>query len=224
MGSKLWSSIEIQLLTELYGKVPREELEYKLTGRTYSSIKLKASRLKLSNSDNNNRLINDPTYYPNRLLGTNIKNIEPYRGSKKKIAHQCQVCEYIWSTSPDSIYTGSGCPNCNRKGGKCRNSRGYLYLLHIKTDKEEFLKVGITILDNKKRLNQLKTDIRAHRDIVDISILKNVSLSGEDADSLELLILKSFPRYITPYEFSGYTELIDIVHKDSILEIINEIC
>lgn len=221
MSNTLWSSIEIDILKDLYGKVSREVLEEALPDRKYSSIKLKASRLKLSNPDNNYRLINDTEYYRGRLTGLNIINLEPYIGSKKKIEHKCLVCNHEWKTSPDSIFLGSGCPNCNRRGGRCKNHPGYLYLIKVTTEAETFLKIGTTILDNNKRLNQLKTDISKYRNNVTISVLFKEYMSGSLADSLELQILKKYPRYTTPFEFSGYTELINIEYLENILELLH---
>ena len=38
--------------------------------------------------------------------------LEKYKGALTKIKHQCQVCDHIWSVSPNKINIGKGCPVC----------------------------------------------------------------------------------------------------------------
>lgn len=223
MRSVNWSKEELNILKYVYGYTSKRKLEEHLPKRNYQAIKLKASRIGLTNSRHNYRLIDDPKYYSTKLAGTNIINLEKYQGSKISINHKCLTCAHEWYTSPNSIYLGSGCPNCNRGGGHCNNNAiGYLYLLHINTGIEEFLKIGVTVLDNSKRIKQLKTDISVHRPNIKITELKKLKLTGQEADQLELKIIKLFPRYSVPYEFSGYTELISTEYLNHIMELLNE--
>ena len=50
--------------------------------------------------------------YKKQIKDRTIKVLEEYKGSKTKIKHQCQVCNYIWSVTPSSVKNGSGCPSC----------------------------------------------------------------------------------------------------------------
>jgi predicted nucleic acid-binding Zn-ribbon protein len=47
--------------------------------------------------------------------------LEPYIKNNVKIKFQCKTCGHIWSTDPQNIFAGSGCPVCGRK--KCSENR-----------------------------------------------------------------------------------------------------
>lgn len=49
----------------------------------------------------------------NRLSGRAIKRIDNYQASMVKINFQCLICENIWKSTPNSIFTGHGCPKCS---------------------------------------------------------------------------------------------------------------
>lgn len=51
-----------------------------------------------------------------KMLQTNthITPLEPYVLSSKKIKCKCDVCGNIWSSTPNNLLRGSGCPKCNR--------------------------------------------------------------------------------------------------------------
>ena len=50
-----------------------------------------------------------------------VMALEPYIKNNVKIKFQCKICGHIWSTSPQNIFAGSGCPICGRK--KCDEKR-----------------------------------------------------------------------------------------------------
>lgn len=63
-------------------------------------------------------------------MNPNIEVIEDYIDVKTPILHMCKIDGHIWSTSPDSILQGHGCPLCGYK--KLRNQK-------VKTH-EEYIK------------------------------------------------------------------------------------
>ena len=43
----------------------------------------------------------------------NIKPLDKYNGSKNKIDVECNICQHIWSVTPNSLLSGKGCPKCS---------------------------------------------------------------------------------------------------------------
>lgn len=50
-----------------------------------------------------------------KIQSPNIVPLEKYINSKTKISFKCNECSYVWKTTPGSIFSGSGCPNCAKR-------------------------------------------------------------------------------------------------------------
>lgn len=49
-----------------------------------------------------------------RIAGR-LKRLEKYEASNVKCEHLCEKCGFVWDVRPNSLYNGSGCPQCGRK-------------------------------------------------------------------------------------------------------------
>ncbi len=60
-----------------------------------------------------------------KAINPNIKILDEYISLKNHITCQCKTCGNIWSTSPNTLYRGSGCPECAKHfvGDKFRISQ-----------------------------------------------------------------------------------------------------
>src|ERR1700679_740879 len=45
----------------------------------------------------------------------NIKRLDDCINSSTKIRWQCIICNYIWLTKPNAIFTGTGCARCSKR-------------------------------------------------------------------------------------------------------------
>ena len=86
-----------------------------------------------------------------RAAAVSARWLENPLGARKKALAECLSCGKTWSTTPDSISHGSGCPNCAETGFNPAKE-SYLYL--IQDSERGCRKLGISNLDeDKTRLN-----------------------------------------------------------------------
>ena len=49
------------------------------------------------------------------IITKTIKPIEIYKGTNKKIKHECDCCGLIWTIMPNKTLGGRGCPECTKR-------------------------------------------------------------------------------------------------------------
>lgn len=54
------------------------------------------------------------------IVNSNIEILGEYINSHTKIECRCLLCEHKWSTSPNNLISGKGCPQCNTSKGEQR--------------------------------------------------------------------------------------------------------
>ncbi len=154
-----------------------------------------------------------------------------YINTKQKIKIRCMK-HGIFEQIPDNHLTrGSGCPICAnlKKLGtynsgkstikkKNNNNTGLLYIAQFISKDEKFLKVGITMQQGVNYRYGIK-----HHGYEVQSLFQHI-LPILDANKLEQLILKKFSKYqyIPCVKFGGYTECINNVVKNTLLEYTNK--
>ena len=52
-----------------------------------------------------------------KSVNPNVEVLGEYLSSGIAITVKCKMCGYIWDTTPNTLLSGSGCPNCNKGGG-----------------------------------------------------------------------------------------------------------
>jgi very-short-patch-repair endonuclease/ribosomal protein S18 len=88
------------------------------------------------------RLTHDEYVERTNAIHNNIEVLEEYKGRKTKILHKCNVHNYEWYTSPNTILAGKGCPKCS--GSYRRTHEDYVNELK---DKNPNLEVIGTFID-----------------------------------------------------------------------------
>ena len=61
------------------------------------------------------RKSNDEFVADLRAVNPNVIALEAYQNSRTKILFRCLKCGHEWSTIPDTLMMGHGCPKCGRK-------------------------------------------------------------------------------------------------------------
>lgn len=47
-----------------------------------------------------------------KIVNPDIEIISDFTNTSRHVQVKCKVCDYIWSTTPNHLLSGSGCPNC----------------------------------------------------------------------------------------------------------------
>ena len=61
-------------------------------------------------------------------IGNDVIILEKYNGIYSKIECKCNICNYIWKTTPQNLLRGCACPNCNKSKGE--NKIKEIFILH----------------------------------------------------------------------------------------------
>ena len=90
-------------------------------------------------------------------INPDIEVIDKYIGNKIKIKHRCKIDDVIWSSAPDSILSGKGCPLCKKR--KLHNLKAKThneYVNEVKTVNPDIEVIGTYINNNTKILHRCK--------------------------------------------------------------------
>lgn len=229
--SKLWSSIELDILNKVYPEkgVCKELLEA-LPSRSSKAINVKASKLGIKVINPWNKL-KTTSVYRNEILDYNIDIVGEYLGDKVKVSHKCLKCEHIWEAMPHNILADHGCPLCNKCISWKNNHTdiAYLYIVRVKRicDTQPFLKVGVSSNLSMRRLKDLKYSINKSSTIEVYDILDVYYGIGHDISNLETKIFKYLKELLVEPEnwatFNGYTECLKYTSYSAIIDIISKV-
>lgn len=209
-----WSALEDDLLRQLY---PLSGSNIIINKRSKSAIETRASRLNIKFLNAENIKYTNESFDTELLkLGINLKRIDSYINCKSPIQFMCIKCNYKWKTQPKHIINQeSGCPICSgwlnyiNSAGLTEVLQLYLVILN-----NEFIKVGITRFNYKKRLSEFFNK----------ELLIEISGRAESIYNLEQSILKdnTLLKYTPTYKFSGHTECYNLSEKEQLINRIKE--
>lgn len=139
-----------------------------------------------------------------------------YKDNKTKITLKCKKHDIEYKQTPcHYMEGGKSCPKCIQstlmytESNVVKNKdflssiNGYFYVLRLKNNEENFVKVGICA---QHRLEYRLTPIRR---IYDVELLYKKEMNMVEAFNMEQKILKEFKnnfKYIPKIKFKGYTE------------------
>lgn len=83
-------------------------IEYKITPKTFNTIRKKAY-------ENSSRKNTEDFKDELSCINSNIQIVGTYTTAKVPIECECIVCGYEWSSTPDNLLRGQGCPNCGKE-------------------------------------------------------------------------------------------------------------
>lgn len=124
-----------------------------------------------------------------------------YKSVHVKIKIKCNICNNEFKqTIAHHVYTGEGCPVCNKYTSLSDVSyqhNKYLYIVKLFNNDEKFIKIGITVNNSKSRL----FSIPYKNEVIYFKRLLNTKY-------VESLLLKKHKklRYKPRIKFGGYTE------------------
>lgn len=141
---------------------------------------------------------------------------------------ECETCFHQWSVRLSAVlYQPNSCPDCSlqqlgryhekyfKERPHMKNEKGCLYFYKFIDGKEKFIKIGITRVSSKKRLER----IRVYRNKDQIFEIKSKLYKCYKAESDFKRLLKKF-RYIPKKEFAGDNEC--YLPQDNFAEILNK--
>ena len=145
-------------------------------------------------------------------LGTteNIYDKCVYENAKTKVKIKCDKHGY-YEITPNDHLTGYGCKQCANENSSwglsdyvnlCKNRKPILYKIRMYNDKEEFIKIGITVLGVKQRFSSQRDNPYQYE------VLRTIQGDAEYIWKLEKRMLSFFKKhqYIPNLSFPGRTE------------------
>lgn len=128
-------------------------------------------------------------------------------GSDKKVLCRCKVCDHEWLARPGGIKHGRGCPKC-AKYGFLSHDYGKLYIMVDDLEVPTVMKIGVSVKENKRRNEVLRSAHKAGVIITDLHIVKTWEGATEKMYELESAMHKAFSNYKInfPAKFSGSEE------------------
>ncbi|MCX9424205.1 GIY-YIG nuclease family protein [Escherichia coli] len=128
-------------------------------------------------------------------------------GSNTKVSCRCKVCDHKWSTAPRNLKSGAGCPKC-AKHGFLSHDHGKLYIMIDDLEVPTQMKIGVSVKENERRNQILKSAHKAGVRIPDLYIVKTLDGPTENIHKLESTMHKAFSNYQInfPVKFDGSNE------------------
>ncbi|HBD4996627.1 TPA: GIY-YIG nuclease family protein [Escherichia coli] len=134
------------------------------------------------------------------VLGEIIKD-------KTKVLCRCKNCDHKWYTTPHELKQGQGCPKC-AKTGFLSHEYGKLYIMVDDLEVPTQMKIGVSVRENKRRNEILKSAHKAGVRIPDLHIVKTLEGPTKNIQELESTMHKAFSNYKInfPVKFDGSNE------------------
>lgn len=140
-------------------------------------------------------------------VNPNIEVLGEITGADTKVLCRCKVCGHEWSGRPASLKSGHGCRKC-AKCGFLSHDHGKLYIMVDDIELPTVMKIGVSVQENKRRNQVLKSARKAGVRIPDLHIVKTWEGPTEKIYELESTMHKSFSDYKInfPAKFDGSEE------------------
>ena len=113
-----------------------------------------------------------------------LQMIGSYQSNQHKVLSRCLKCSHEWSTKPNHVFAGHGCPQCAPYGFQSNKPAIFYYLRVSIPDGTHAYKVGIT---NRTVRERFKGDLRKI-DVVSVRYFEN----GQDAYDEEQRIIRKY--------------------------------
>ncbi|WP_196610950.1 zinc-ribbon domain-containing protein [Escherichia coli] len=139
----------------------------------------------------------------------------------KKVLCRCKVCGHKWSAAPRSLKSGAGCPKC-AKYGFLSHDHGKLYIMVDDLEVPTQMKIGVSVKENERRNQVLRSAHKAGVIITDLHIVKTLYGTTENMYELERTMHKAFSNYKInfPVKFSGSEEF--FYYRPEVFDMVEE--
>ncbi|HFI7982106.1 TPA: zinc-ribbon domain-containing protein [Escherichia coli] len=138
-----------------------------------------------------------------------------------KVSCRCKVCSHEWSVTPNHLKSGGGCPKC-AKYGFLRHEYGKLYIMVDDLELPTQMKIGVSVKENERRNQILKSAHKAGVRIPDLYIVKTLEGQTENIQELESTMHKAFSNYKInfPVKFDGSNEF--FYYRPEVFDMVKE--
>ena len=128
-------------------------------------------------------------------------------GDKTKVLCCCKVCGHEWMATPSDLKRGRGCQKCAKRGFLSHN-HGKLYIMVDDLELPTQMKIGVSVQENERRNQVLKSAHKAGARIHDLHIVKTWEGQTEKIQELERVMHNDFINYKInfPVKFDGSNE------------------
>ncbi|EMK4770678.1 GIY-YIG nuclease family protein [Escherichia coli] len=140
-------------------------------------------------------------------VNPNVEVLGKIINCRTKVLCRCKVCDHEWLPTPSDLKCGKGCPKCS-KCGFLSHDYGKLYIMVDDSEVPTQMKIGISVRENERRNEILKSAHKAGVRIHDLHIVKTLEGPTEKIQKLESTMHKAFSNYKInfPVKFNGSNE------------------
>ena len=138
-----------------------------------------------------------------------------------KVLCRCKVCDHEWFVRPYSLKSGQGCPKCAKRGF-LSHDYGKLYIMVDDPELPTQMKIGVSVKENKRRNEILRSAHKAGVRIPNLHIVKTLEGPTENIHELESTMHKAFSNYKInfPVKFDGSNEF--FYYRPEVFDVVEE--
>lgn len=140
---------------------------------------------------------------------------------KTKVLCRCKVCDHKWSVTPNKLKRGQGCPKCASHGFLSHDC-GKLYIMVDDLELPTQMKIGVSVKENERRNEILKSAHKAGVRIPDLHIVKTLEGPTEKMLEIEIAMHNAFSenKINFPVKFSGSNEF--FYYRPEVFDMVEE--
>ncbi|WP_196606393.1 GIY-YIG nuclease family protein, partial [Escherichia coli] len=154
-------------------------------------------------------------------VNPNVEILGEIKKDKTKVLCRCKVCDHKWMITPNSLKNGQGCPKC-AKCGFLSHYYGKLYIMVDDLEVPTKMKIGVSVRENERRNEILKSAHKAGARIPNLHIVKTLEGPTKNIHELESATHKAFSNYKInfPVKFDGSNEF--FYYRPEVFDMVEE--
>ncbi|HFY0383866.1 hypothetical protein PSJ59_11950 [Escherichia coli] len=154
-------------------------------------------------------------------VNQNIEVLGEITGANKKVLCRCKVCDHKWMIAPCTVKRGHGCPKC-AKYGFLSHDYGKLYIMTDDIEVPTMMKIGVSVKENERRNEVLKSAHKSGVRIPDLYIVKTLEGPTGKVQELESTMHKTFSNYKINFtvKFDGSNEF--FYYRPEVFDMVEE--
>ncbi|HID3278117.1 TPA: zinc-ribbon domain-containing protein [Escherichia coli] len=154
-------------------------------------------------------------------VNPNVEILGEIKKDKTKVLCRCKICDHKWMITPNSLKNGQGCPKC-AKHGFLHHKHGKLYIMVDDLEVPTVMKVGVSVKENERRNQILRSAHKAGVRIPNLHIVKTLEGPTENIHELESTMHKAFSNYKInfPVKFDGSNEF--FYYRPEVFDVVEE--
>lgn len=140
-------------------------------------------------------------------VNPNVEIFGEIKNNRTKVLCRCKICDHKWMITPNRLKSGGGCPKC-AKYGFLSHDYGKLYIMVDDPEVPTVMKVGVSVKENERRNEVLKSAHKAGVRLPDLHIVKTWEGPTDYIYEVESMVHDAFSDYRInfPVKFNGSNE------------------